>query len=95
MENTYTPGPWRLSAGDETAIFTGCGKRISAAYSGGLSGIGIGEAEANARLIAAAPDMIAALQMALIALERSEKERGIRHLETFAVRAAIAKAVQS
>lgn len=40
----------------------------------------------------AAPDLLKAARLALVALERSEKERGIRHLETVAIRAAIAKA---
>jgi hypothetical protein len=48
--------------------------------------------QADAILFAAAPDMLAALEMALVALERSEKDRGVRHLELVAVRAAIAKA---
>jgi choline kinase len=43
-----------------------------------------------ARLAAAAPEMLAALKLAEAALERSAQERGVRHLEAVAVRAAIA-----
>ena len=49
-------------------------------------------AEDQRRALDAAPAMLAALQAALVALERSEKERGVRHLESVAVRDAIAAA---
>lgn len=54
----------------------------------------IGEARTieAARIMAAGPAMLAALQMALTALERSATERGVRHLEAVAVRDAIALA---
>lgn len=54
----------------------------------------IGEARTieAARIMAAGPAMLAALQMALTALECSATERGVRHLEAVAVRDAIALA---
>lgn len=51
-----------------------------------------GDAFTGPNLAAAAPAMLAALQMALVALDRSGKERGTRHLEAVAVRNAIAAA---
>jgi len=61
MTTQHTPGPWRLSSGDETEIFSGA-KPVARAHCGGLTSVKLPEAEANARLIAAAPEMLAALQ---------------------------------
>jgi hypothetical protein len=60
----HTPGPWRLNAGDETRIMA-VSKTVADAKCGGMTGIRLREAEANARMIAAAPDMMAALQYAV------------------------------
>lgn len=57
----HTPGPWRVSVGDETQVFAAANQNITSANCGGLSGIRVAEAEANARLIAAAPELLAAL----------------------------------
>lgn len=57
----HTPGPWRLAAGDETQIYA-YGLGIARALCGGLTGIKLAQAEANARLIAAAPDLLDALE---------------------------------
>jgi hypothetical protein len=58
---THTKAPWRLNAGDETVVMAGSLK-VARAYCGGLTAINLEEAEANARLIAAAPDLLAALK---------------------------------
>ena len=58
---TYTTGPWRLSSGDETEIFSGA-RPVARAHCGGLTSVKLPEAEANARLIAAAPELLAVLQ---------------------------------
>ena len=55
---TYTTGPWRLSSGDETEIFSGA-RPVARAHCGGLTSVKLPEAEANARLISAAPDLLA------------------------------------
>jgi hypothetical protein len=52
------------------------------------------EAEANARLISAAPDLLAAAQGALNYIENTESELGITLYSGDWLRAAIAKAVQ-
>ena len=58
----HTPAPWRLNAGNETLVMGSNQRPIARAECGGTSGIGLAEAEANARLIAAAPDMLEALR---------------------------------
>ena len=58
MTTQHTTGPWRLSSGDETEIFSGA-KPVARAHCGGLTSVKLPEAEANARLIAAAPDLLA------------------------------------
>ena len=55
---TYTTGPWRLSSGDETEILSGA-RPVARAHCGGLTSVKLPEAEANARLISAAPDLLA------------------------------------
>jgi len=58
MTTQHTPGPWRLSSGDETEIFSGA-KPVARAHCGGLTSVKLPEAEANARLISAAPELLA------------------------------------
>ena len=65
----HTPGPWRAFRGDRLTAHADdwC---ASAGPTMICSGIGFNdEAEANARLIAAAPDLLAALEEALSELE--------------------------
>lgn len=84
-QTTHTPGPWEVLAGPEWGGFTVGGQRIVATMrEWGFPG----EAEANARLIAAAPDLLAALESAEDVLSETDT-----HLSTLhKVRAAIAKA---
>ena len=56
----HTPGAWRLTAGNATEVMAGL-TPVARARCGGMTGIRLAEAEANARLIAAAPDLLAAL----------------------------------
>ena len=58
MSAEYYKGPWRLNAGDETQIMDSAQRTVARAQCGGLSGITLTEAEANAHLIAAAPDLL-------------------------------------
>ena len=65
--NTHTPGPWVVeSLPDEgPSIHTGgagIARRIAGVDVGGWKRTTLAEAEANARLIAAAPALLAALQ---------------------------------
>ena len=63
MNTKHTPGPWNVSpsakASTLTRVFDETGKLVASANGPGL--FEGGEAEANARLIAAAPDLLAAL----------------------------------
>jgi hypothetical protein len=82
--NKYTPGPWEASFGDDGAVISnGC---VTVAN----IPLDADRYSANARLIAAAPDLLAALELC----ERSLEERNTE-LETHAAkkaREAIAKA---
>jgi hypothetical protein len=53
---------WRLNAGNETEVMDARGRNVARAHCGGSYGVKLDEAEAHARLIAAAPDMLAALE---------------------------------
>jgi hypothetical protein len=55
----HTPGPWRYMQGTHS-VYTVDGKAIALAY--GPRGIACGWRDANARLIAAAPDLLEALK---------------------------------
>jgi hypothetical protein len=61
---------WRLSAGDEHLVFDGNNNRLAGINCGGMSGRTFREGADCARLIAAAPDLLAALERALDALEK-------------------------
>ncbi len=70
MEAKHTPGPWSLGKAHETAQnHAVCkGARVLARVVGSGYPIGIGaspESEANARLIAAAPDLLEAAREAI------------------------------
>jgi hypothetical protein len=76
----HTPGPWRnncfqVYAGQDRIAHTGMGQ-LGAARSA--------EAEANARLIAAAPELDAAAGLAITALS-FEQEKAQREGDTFAL----------
>lgn len=84
----HTPAPWSycgdfVRAGDGLYVIAQC-------YSG--CDTGRAEARANARLIAAAPEMLAALEHCLNFIANTEGELGITLDSGDAARAAIAKA---
>lgn len=88
----HTPGPWRVVHGTNVMAKRGHGGEASVAACGGYAnnfdgGAYVAESEANARLIAAAPDLLAALE-AVTLLPGFEPEEPYGQ----AVRAAIAKA---
>ena len=87
MTTQHTTGPWRLSSGDETEIFSGA-KPVARAHCGGLTSVKLAEAEANARLIAAAPELLAAL----IELQQWAEYNGIPEGTGEIALAAIARA---
>ena len=85
MENKkskHTPGPWGVTRLQGVEYVTIDGGRVSVARVSALK-----TGEANARLIAAAPELLAALELALIAIDEdaAPKVAGM-------ARAAIAKA---
>ena len=53
---------WRLSAGDEHTVFDGRSERLVSVPCGGMSGRTFAEAADCTRLIAAAPELLAALE---------------------------------
>ncbi len=81
----YTPGPWRYYhqlRGKNTAYVI-CSVDLSncrvASIRANALGLGEGEPEGNARLIAAAPDLLAALKrVAQLSLGGDEVEREVR-----------------
>jgi hypothetical protein len=90
----HTPGPWRASMGDLLRVMHGsdciCGVHRIGSRAGGRRSE---ESEANARLIAAAPDLLAALQAVIAAPITGDHESIQRRDAAFtAARAAIAKA---
>ena len=87
-EAQHTPGPWRADSTNvsERYRYVLGGRRLICRITKGD-----GESEANARLIAAAPELLEAL----IAAEQAFVEHGIPlacHASLFQIRAAIAKA---
>ncbi len=86
----HTPGPW---ATDDAGLITAGRSRLHIAQAA-TTGLGHA-ADANARLLAAAPEMLAALGLALLAIERNCYHQGIdpqQDTEAAIVRAAIRKA---
>lgn len=61
-QTAFTPGPWRRCGHRQIASTAGAGLPICEVWSGG---VGIEQADANERLIAAAPALHAALLAAL------------------------------
>ena len=111
MSAAFTPGPWRVySDRDDELKVKGPGDEWIADCADGFWGddggdwIMAAESEANARLIAAAPDLLAALQNILgMAEAHTNRCKALRHnkgkpvieamqADIAAARAAIAKA---
>lgn len=93
--SAFTPGPWKVyrTSDGERIIGIGCAENGEGITDPrfGLWGSGP-EREANARLIAAAPDLLAALQAALPLLEELEQDDNTYYAEAVNARVAIAKA---
>lgn len=92
MTHKHTPGPW---ATDTNGLITAGPRRLHIAQTA-VTGMGHA-AEANAFLLAAAPDMLTALNLAALAIERNCYQQGIdpaADTEAQIVRAAIRKALE-
>jgi hypothetical protein len=73
MSGAWTPGPWRVNPKAATNVESANGRGVAACggyYDNTSNGAYAVENEANAHLIAAAPDLYAALADALKALEK-------------------------
>jgi hypothetical protein len=81
---------WRLNAGNETEVMDARGRNVARAHCGGSYGVNWREAEAHARLIAAAPDMLAALELAWPLVVKAQTKGTYEACK--AISAAIAKA---
>ena len=98
-QNTNTPGPWYWEAdevkgdpyGRTRYQVTAMGKTITKVYYSSYEG-GFTNAEADALLISAAPDLLGALQMAKSLLEIEGYEAGGTSMRV--IDAAITKATQ-
>ena len=89
---THTPGPW---ATDTNGLITAGPNRLHIAQTA-VTGMGRA-AELNANLLAAAPDMLQALKLALVSIERTAMQQGqdpSTDTEAAIVRAAITKALE-
>jgi hypothetical protein len=85
---TYTPGPWRAEGWKNVVVNLPTGETI--ALCPGPKYAPLGVFQANAALIAAAPDLLEALEKLVVAMEDELPVGGSD--ETRAARAALAKA---
>lgn len=87
--SAHTPGPWKAeySEGDEWDVLAG--ESLPIAY---ISGWACSSVEANARLIAAAPDLLAALKAARVFVAQRAGYSDVADQTLVDVDAAIAKA---
>lgn len=92
MTHNHTPGPWTA---DDSGLITAGPRRLHIAQA---ATTGMGQAAAaNARLLAAAPEMLQALKLALLAMERAAMQMGLdpdTDTECEIIRAAINKALE-
>lgn len=87
MSQSHTKGPWVID-GAEDGIFAKDDLKVCSMYRGGILQAD-GEQEANARLIAAAPDLLEALKALADRVDRFTFDGG---KEQDAARAVLAKA---
>lgn len=83
----FTPGPWRI---ERRALLAGPGFGfcIAEVFSGGAASLA--EADANGRLLAAAPDLYHALRLALVVVVGINGD-GLYNTEEATLRTALAK----
>lgn len=101
-----TPGPWKQDARlNNSSTLSGAGKHLATFHRDGQTTTQVhpsaGEAEANARAIAAVPDLLEALELArdLIKVARSRFPKSVKNPDTYklcladaAIGSALAKA---
>ena len=69
METKATPGPWKVSSNLSSHVCGASGQGLIAICDSGDYAQSKGQGEANARLIAAAPDLLAACQLGIKLLD--------------------------
>ena len=72
---SHSQGPWHVDQGDEGFIYSASGLRVADCYCVGQEAMSAREFPANAHLIAAAPDLLAALKLAVTALNAAPRFR--------------------
>ncbi len=90
----HTPGPWHVSKRNPLSVVE-AGPRASQIAKMGIK-LGVcsqQDAEANARLIAAAPNLLAALRAMLVATDSKETEAFKGHYDTYLHTVAIPRAI--
>ena len=84
---THTPGPWEVEIGEglrhDFAMIRANGHRVAQIYSGGPS-VSEVQREANARLIAASPALLEALERVVTAKLIEDLQAGDEHSMTVA-----------
>lgn len=68
---THTPGPWQLHKSDDTLVIGSDGREVAEACGDYTEEAEWPRMEANSRLIAAAPELLASLREFVEAAERS------------------------
>lgn len=97
MSTQHTPGPWHVSKASPTRVIESGPRGNSIAKMGlNLGACSQEEAEANARLIAAAPDLLEALQGMLLGFSLTQNPDAYpSDAPCNKARAAIAKATRA
>lgn len=93
MTTTHTPGPWQLKKNmSSVGIFDSVGRHITRVPCVDQQSV---RGEANARLIAAAPELLAALQALTSAVDQFTNAAHLGWPELDQARAALARAAQA
>lgn len=104
MSTKHTPGPWTIANYPQAVVVQTESHKKTAYGASRYAAIGgfdrsdpeqMAEALANARLIAAAPELLAAIQNVMPFLEKSYQAGPVTHPYLVQLRAAIAKATAS
>lgn len=90
-EHKYTSGPWEIQKAEDAYCIASVGNLVIMPTAGKVKH---DNSEADANLIAAAPDLLEALETIVKSLSDQDDEGMIEHAEQMiAARAAIAKAI--
>lgn len=87
-DTKHTPGPWKAEGWESLVV--NCAEGYTLTLAAGREGAGLEELKANAALIAAAPDLLAALEDIVKLADNTDFYLPLNWLED--ARAAIAKA---